>query len=243
MRGAPILLAAAPVAAALAALALAAATGVSQRSGLPGVLEPYAYGFFLDRYPLFAFALVYGLVRIVCAVAMPGPASPVRRAVLGLAGLVLLLAAALYPTFGGLVLRAGFGTGSMAFLTNTPLWGAYAIGSAVAALLFGLAMGVPIVLATLRRRAPEGFGRRVRRALATAILSFLALWLGAAVLGLAREAGIGPWPRRAFAADEALRAGLLVLAATLPHALVSLVRAGRPEPVRRPSLKDRLRPM
>lgn len=243
MRGAPILLTAAPVAAALAALALAAATGVSQRSGVPGALEPYAYGLFLDRYPLFAFALVYGLVRIVCAVAMPGPASPVRRAVFGLAGLVLLLAASLYPTFGGLVLRAGFSTGSMAFLTNTPLWGAYAIGSAVAALLFGLAMGVPIVLATLRRRAPEGFWRRVRRALATAILSFLALWLGAAVLGLAREAGIGPWPRRPLAADEALRASLLVLAATLPHALVSLVRAGRPEPVRRPSLKDRLRPM
>ncbi len=243
MRGAPILLAAAPVAAALAALALAAATGLSQRSGLPGAVEPFAYGFFLDRYPLFAFGLVYGLVRIVCAVSAPGPASPVRRAVLGLLGLGLLLAVSLYPTFGGLVLRAGFGTGSMAFLTNTPLWAAYAIGAAVAALLFGLALGVPVVLATLRRRAPEGFWRRVRRGLVTATASFLALWIGAAVLGLAREADIGPWPRRPFAGDEALRAALMVLAATLPHALVSLVRAGRPEPVRRPSLKDRLRPM
>ncbi|GJD77276.1 hypothetical protein [Methylobacterium gregans] len=243
MRGAPILLAAAPVAAALAALATVAATGLSQRSGLPSAVEPFAYGFFLDRYPLFAFAIVYGLVRIVCAAAAPGPASPVRRAVFGLAGLALLLGASLYPTFGGLVLRAGFGSGSMAFLTNTPLWASYAIGSAVAALLFGLAMGIPIVLATLRRRAPEGFGRRVRRAIATMLLSFLALWLGAAILGLAREAGIGPWPRRPFATDEALRAALVVLAATVPHALVSLLRAGRPEPVRRPSLKDRLRPM
>ncbi|WP_066928096.1 hypothetical protein, partial [Methylobacterium sp. CCH5-D2] len=187
MRGAPILLAAAPVAAALAALALAAATGLSQRSGLPGAVEPFAYGFFLDRYPLFAFGLVYGLVRIVCAVSAPGPASPVRRAVLGLLGLGLLLAVSLYPTFGGLVLRAGFGTGSMAFLTNTPLWAAYAIGAAVAALLFGLALGVPVVLATLRRRATEGFWRRVRRGLVTATASFLALWIGAAVLGLARE--------------------------------------------------------
>ncbi|WP_204165299.1 hypothetical protein [Methylobacterium radiodurans] len=243
MRGAPILLAAPPVATALAALALVAATGLSQRSALPAPVEPFVYGFFLDRYPLFAFALVYGLVRIVCAVAAPGPASPVRRGLLGLAGLAALLIVSLYPTFGGLVLRAGFGSGSMAFLTNTPLWGAYAIGSAVAALVFGLAMGLPIALATLRRRAPERFGRRLRRILVTAALSFLALWLGAAILGFAREAGIGPWPRRPFTAEEALRAGLVVLAATLPHALVCLFRTVRPEPARRTALKDRLRPM
>lgn len=243
MRAAPILVAAAPVAAALAALALVAATGLSQRSALPALAEPFAYGFFLERYPLFAFALVYGLVRIVAAVSAPGPASPVRRAVLGLAGLALLAAAALYPTFGGLVLRAGYATGSMAFLTNTPLWGAYALGAAVAALLFGLALGLPVALATLRRRAPEGLWPRVRRGLAGAVLGFLALWFAAALLGLAREAGIGPWPRRAFAADEALRAGLLLLVAALPHALVVAYRAARPEPERRPSLKDRLRPM
>jgi hypothetical protein len=243
MRGAPFLVAAAPVAAALAALGGVAVSGLSQRSALPASVEPYAYGFFLDRYPIFAFALVYGLVRIVAAIAAPGPASPVRRALLGLAGLALLAVLSLYPTFGGLVLRAGFGTGGMAFLTNTPLWGAYALGAAVAALLFGLAMGVPIRLATLRRRAPDGFGRRVRRALMTAVLSFLALWVGAAILGLSREAGIGPWPRRAFTGAEALRAGLVLLAATLPHALIHLYRPAWSEPERRPSLKDRLRPM
>ncbi len=235
--------AAAPLLAALTALFAVFLTGFDQRSAMPPDVAARFYGFFLDRYPLFAFALVYGLVRILCAVVAPGAASPVRRALLGLAGLAALLAVSLYPTFGGLVLRAGFGTGSMAFLTNTPLWGAYALGAAVAALLFGLAMGVPIGLATLRRRAPEGFWRRVRRGLATAALSFLALWLAAALLGLAREAGIGLWPRRAFTADEALRAALVLIAATLPHALMSFVRIRRAEPPRRPSLKDRLRPM
>ncbi len=59
------IVAAAPLAAALLALATAYATGFDQRTAMPPDVASRFYGFFLDRYPLFAFALVYGLARIV----------------------------------------------------------------------------------------------------------------------------------------------------------------------------------
>lgn len=216
-------LAGAPFAAALLALAAVAALGLSQRTALPPALEPYGYGFFLERYPLFAFALVYGLARILAGAAMPGPGSPVRRTVFAGLGIVLLLAAGLYPTFGGLVLRGGFMAGGGAFLANLPLPLAYAMGAGVGALVFGLAIGLPGWLgrASFRR---AGFWRRLGGLAATATLSLLALWLAAALIGLGRDLGIGPWPRRAFTLDEALRAALVLLVAGLPHALVTALR-------------------
>lgn len=218
--------AAGPLAAALAALALVAAGSFSRQSALPALVEPYAYGFFLDRYPLFAFGLVYGLARILAAASIPG-ATPARRWILGGLGLVPLLALSLYPTFGGLVLRGGFMAGGGAFLSGQPLNVAYAIGAAVAALVFGLAIGLPTALGRLRFRR-VGLAARARAAAVTAAASFLALWFAAALLGLARDAGIGPWPARPFTAGEALRAGLLFLAAALPHVLVTALR--RPDP-------------
>jgi hypothetical protein len=229
VRGRRTILAAAPLAAALLVLALVAAVGASQRSGLPAALEPYAYGFFLDRYPLFAFALVYGLARIVAAAAMPGPASILRRAAFAGIGLVLLLAAGLYPTFGGLILRGGFMAGGSAFLTGQPLTLAYAIGAAVSGLTFGLAIGLPSLLGRARLRR-AGFWRRLRGTAGTAVLSVLALWLAAALIGLGRDLGAGPWPRRAFTTDEALRAALVLLVAGLPHVLVTALRSFAPAP-------------
>lgn len=213
--------AAAPVAAVLLALALVAASGLSRRSGLPEALEPYAYGFFLDHYPLFAFALVYGGARIVAASAGPGPSGAARRIVFALAGLVVLALGGLYPTFGGLVLRGGFATGGMAFLTGQPLWLAYAMGAAVAASMLGGIVGAAVLAAnrplrpTLRR---IGWGA----------LSFLCLWFGAGVIGLAHRFGFGPWPARAMTGTEVgLAAGLLMLAMA-PHSLLVGLRRRSP---------------
>ncbi|WP_187278885.1 hypothetical protein, partial [Methylobacterium sp. WL12] len=153
--------AAAPVVAALLALGLVAATGLSQRSDLPDWLAPRAYGFFLDSYPLFAFALAYGLARLVAAAAAPGPAGVPRRAVWGVVGIAALLLASLYPTFGGVILRGAYGTGSMAFLTGQPLWLAYALGAAVGALLFGTILGLFGWLAAGRLRPRTGWRARI----------------------------------------------------------------------------------
>ena len=97
--GARWLAASGPILAMLLALALVAATGLSQRSALPEAVEPWVYGYFAGRYPLFAFALVYGVAHLVRVAAGPGPASIPRRLAFGLTGAVILLLAGLYPTF------------------------------------------------------------------------------------------------------------------------------------------------
>lgn len=226
-----IVLGTAPLAAALLALAAVALAGLSQRSALPADVSAYAYGFFLDRYPLFAFALVYGLARVLAAAATPGPAPLARRALGAAVGLALLIALSLYPTFGGLVLRGGFMTGGVGFLNGLPLWLAFALGAAVSALVFGIAMGLGASLAGPWRRREGGWARRATGAVGRGILRFLTLWFAAALLGFARDAGLGPWPGRAMDGGEAARAAALLVLACLPHAaLVSgaLERARRP---------------
>lgn len=203
----------------LTALVSVAMTGVSQRSGIPDAIEPYAYGFFLDSYPLFAFALVYGIARLVSVASGPGPGSMPRRAVFGLAGVAVLCAAGLYPTFGGLILRGGFATGGMAFLGRSPHGLAYGLGAGVAAAMFGAILGLFAVAANRPLRPSL-------RRFGSACLAFLALWYGGAVIGLAHDLGLGPWPHRALRPGEAGLAALLMLVATLPHAALS-VRSAR----------------
>ncbi|MER2253325.1 hypothetical protein ABS772_25715 [Methylorubrum podarium] len=218
-------IAAAPLLAALTALFAVFLTGFDQRSAMPPDVAARFYGFFLDRYPLFAFALVYGLVRILAVMVAPGPAPVVRRLVGGLVGLALVLGLSLHPTFGGLVLRAGFGTGSGAFLNGTPMVLAYTMGAGAAAGLFGLAMGLGARLAGRPGPAPAASRwRRAGRAALGAVAGFLALWFAAALIGLARDAGFGPWPRRPLDARDLVIAALLLTAAALPHLLLVAAR-------------------
>lgn len=219
--GAPWLAASGPILAMLLALALVAATGLSQRSALPETVEPWVYGYFAGRYPLFAFALVYGLAHLVRMAAGPGPASIPRRLVFGLAGAVILLLAGLYPTFGGLILRAAFATGGMAFLTHQPLWLAYALGTGAGAAVFGGILGL-FAIAANRPLRPR-LGR-----VGAGVLAFLALWFGAAVIGLSGTLGLGPWPHRALRPAEAGLAALLLVIAALPHSALTTVRRLRP---------------
>lgn len=209
-----------PLAAALLALALVAASGLSRRSGLPDALEPYAYGFFLDRYPLFAFALVYGVARIAVAAAGYGPGGAARRIVFALSGIAVLALAGLYPTFGGLILRGGFATGGMAFLTGQPLWLAYALGAAIPAMMVGGIVGTAIIAANRPLRP------RWRR-IGWGALSFLCLWFGAGVIGLGHHLGVGPWPARALTGGEAWLAAGLLLLAMAPHSLLVALRRRR----------------
>ncbi|CAO4172797.1 hypothetical protein [Methylorubrum populi] len=228
------IVAAAPLAAALAALAAAFLTGFDQRSAMPPDLAARFYGFFLDRYPLFAFAIAYGVARLLAVALAPGRSGALRRVIGAALGLMLLLGLSLHPTFGGMVLRAGFGTGSGAFLNATPMAAAYVLGAAAAAGLFGSALGLGAAL--IGRPGTPRPGSRLRRAgraILHALAGFLALWFAAALIGLARDAGFGPWPRRPLdARDAAIAAGLLTVAA-LPHMLLVVARL-RPRRTDRP---------
>ena len=208
------ILAAIPILAMLAALVLVAVTGLSQRSSVPEAVEPWIYGYFITRYPLFAFALVYGIAHLAVVAAGPGPASAVRRILFATIGTAALVLAGLYPTVGGLILRGGFATGGMAFLTHQPLWLAYGLGAGVAAAIFGGILGV-FAIAANRPLRPS------LRRIGAGLLAFLALWFGACVIGLAGDFGLGPWPRRAFSPSEAVVAALLLVIAALPHAALT----------------------
>ncbi|WP_194075087.1 hypothetical protein [Methylobacterium durans] len=220
-----LLVAFAPLVAALLAAALVAATGFDQGTALPPALQARFYGFFLDQYPLFAFAIVYAAARILAVALGPGPASVPRRVVGCVFGLALVLAASLHPTFGGLVLRAGFATGGIGFLNQLPFWLAYALGSAAAAAMFGTALGLAVLVTNRGQRPREGWWRAIRSNVASVLLRFLALWVGFAVLGLAREAGVGFWPRRPLSIPQfGILAGLLVTG-LFPHSVITALRS------------------
>ncbi|WP_200941281.1 MULTISPECIES: hypothetical protein [unclassified Methylobacterium] len=205
-----------PLAAALLAIALTFATGFDQRVAMPPELDARFYGFFLDRYPLFAVAIVYGLACLGLRILRPGSAGWPRRLIGGALAVALFLAACLYPTFGGVALRLAFASGGTAFITQQPMPAAYALGSALAATVFGSVLGVG---ALLIGNGPAGRSqpRRWMRAAVDVLLRYLALWFALAMLGFAHAAGFGIWPRRSMTIGDALLAGTLACIAFLPH--------------------------
>lgn len=218
------IVAACPLIAALAALLTAYLTGFDQNVAMPLEAESRFYGFFLDLYPLFAFAVVYGLARIVASAFAPGPSSILRRILGGLVGIVLILAVSLHPTFGGLVLRGGFATGAMGFLNQVPMPFAYALGTALAAALFSFAMGFGVFLTGRGLREPLGRFRAVLRGAGGLISRYVTLWYAFALLGLARAFGLGPWPRRPLDTGDAILVGICLVVAFMPHVLLSAFR-------------------
>ena len=227
-RRAALVLAALPLGAALATVALAAAIGATQACVESIGLGDYAYGFFVDRYPLFFPAIAYGLVRV----ALLPVAAPGWRGWLGVVlGLPLVLGLSLHPTYGGLVLRTGYSVGSVAFLSGQTMMAAQGLGLAMTALVFGFAIGLPALVARgLPRRGDRwrGVGR--------GLLRLVALAFAFALLAAARDLGLSGFPRLPLSGAQAALAGGIVLAAFLPHTIVGLLgpRAGRPASVETP---------
>jgi hypothetical protein len=211
----------APAAAAILGVGLAWATGFSQRTVLPGVVEARFYGFFLDRYPLFAAAILYGLAALLVTMIRSGPGRPVRRLAGGAVAVAMLLVAGLYPTFGGPTLRSGFATGGVAFLNGQTMTVAYGLGAASAAFVFGLAFGFGSLLMAGTVRRGGGWGRWLLAAGGRVLVRYLSLWFALAMLGLAHAAGLGAWPRRPLTGGEAALAAALVLLAFLPHSALA----------------------
>lgn len=193
---------------------LLGASGLTRRDLAGTALDDWFYGFFFDRYPLFTFAILYGLARIVVGAFGSGEARPVRLLSVPL-GVMLFLAICLYPTFGGLVVRAGFATGGVLSMSQ-PLALAYTAGTAAAAALYGVSLALAQALAECRS-TPS------RSSLLRRLAGFLALWWAAGVLlvphAFAVEVLAG-WPGRPPDASTELVAALLMGAALLPHALL-----------------------
>jgi len=212
--------------AALAPLAVAA-TAFTERSFIGTALEDRFYGFFFRSYPLFLFAIVYGVARIVtAAVAEPGARRALRSFTAPIA-VALFLAACLHPTFGGIVLRPGYMTGGMSFVRGQGGQVATVLGAGAAALVFSLVLGLAVAVATLRA------GMSWRR-LGRAVAGFLALWLGAVILLLPARWGLDPvgrWPAVPLPLAGAVEAAAWVALALAPHALVHAFGGRQPAPM------------
>ena len=207
----------APVLAAVLAVAVVAASGFDASSLRGTALSHYGYGYFLTRQPLFGFAIVYGLARILLAGICGG--GPLGWRLIALPfGAGLFLAACLYPTFGGLVLRAGFFAAAGPYLRGgLTASTAFLIGAVVAGIVYAAVLGLATILVR-GRVAP----RPVRRALA----GTAALAVGAVILGGGGLLGVevwGAWPSRPLDARSALASMATVAAALLPHALLAPV--------------------
>jgi hypothetical protein len=129
--------------------------------------------------------------------------------------LLLFLAASFYPTFGGIVLRPGYMTGGMSFLRGQNATVAVVLGAGAAALAYGVALGLAVLIARLSFRVHwRGIGRL--------LLRFGALWLGALMLLAPGQLGfdvVGVWPVGPFVPARAWAAACVVGLALLPHAL------------------------
>jgi hypothetical protein len=124
--------------------------------------------------------------------------------------------ASVYPTFGGIILRPAFMTGAMAFVRGQSAFVSSVLGAGAGALIYGIVLGAGVLIARLR------LGLR-RQAFGTALLRFLALWIGAMVLLAPDRLGLdllGVWPARPLSGLYALKAVAVVALAFLPHALV-----------------------
>jgi hypothetical protein len=209
-----------PVLCAILAVFLMAWTGSTERSLFGTVLEDWFYGFFLRSYPLFLFAVVYGVARILVAAAGEPASGKLVRLAASAVAVALFLAACFYPTFGGLVLRSGFATGGVGFLRGQSADAALVLGTAVSALSFAAVLGLCTALARVAIRLE-------RRPIAQAVASVLALWAGALILQAPARFGfdlLDGFPLRPLGAWQALGVAGLVAAAALPHTLVTALR-------------------
>jgi len=123
----------------------------------------------------------------------------------------------------------------MSFLQGQTVAGGYAVGTAMAALVFGLVLGLGVALVRLR----VAFGRR---ALLRGVLAYITLWWAAFVIAAPRALGLtvaGDWPALPLDARGALAAAALALLALAPHALLVSRRTmvdGLPTPANRQSI-------
>ncbi|ACL60662.1 hypothetical protein [Methylobacterium nodulans] len=209
-----------PLGATLAAVGVAALSGLNQARLEEAGLGSLFFGFFLDQFPLYPFAVVYGVVRILAVTGEALDRSRVLRLLGAALGLALLFALSFYPTFGGLILRLAFVVGAMSFLHGVPLPAARALGALAAMLPFGTALGLAGLVGGRRGRG----GRVVR-----ALLRAAALWWALGILSLGGALGTAGWPQRGLDGKQALIAAGLVLVAFLPHALVAALRGASPE--------------
>lgn len=220
-----------PLLACLFAVVWAYATGITARGINEAVDSPWLIlGVYADRFPIFAFAIVFALFRLLVAVFVARRPMILFRLILFVPAVALVLAATLYPTFGGIVARGGFMGGGFSLMNSV------VAGADVGTLLGGAIAGATLGLVTGLARAifdwNWGFtwGKPIRAILALvawATMGAVLAW-GWAVLSAAGA----QFPRAPLTLVEALGLLMLLIVATIPQMLVAAVGDKAKRPVR-----------
>jgi hypothetical protein len=150
----------------------------------------------------------------------------------------LFLLAGFHPTFGGMIARPGFATGGMSFLQGQSAGLALMFGAGASAFMYGLFLGLAVILACLRLSLRW-------RSFGAAIVSLVALWLGAVILLQGQHWALDPpgaWPVRPLDDRAALTLALSIGLAFLPYTLVLRWRLRQPASDARPTRKAKAVP-
>jgi hypothetical protein len=171
------------------------------------------YGFFFDNYALFLLAAVYALGSLVATVLAGGVRSRPFAMIALVPLLALVLLAAFYPTFGGLVVRTGYVAATALGIFNIPAPLGVIAGALSAAFLLALVLGLSRAVLRLKARFSLG-------GLGAAVFGWLALAVAPLIYVLAPQVA-GGFPAVPVS-TEALPVLLVAsLAAFAPHALVA----------------------
>jgi hypothetical protein len=205
------------------------ATGTTSRTIEAAVDSPWLiFGIYADRFPVLAFAIVFVIARLFVLIFVAQRPMILLRLILFVPAVALVLAATLYPTFGGVVARPGFLGGGFS-LMNSAISGAEAgflVGGAIAGVMLGLVTG----LARALMDWSWGFtwGKPLRALLALVAYAFMgaALAIGWSTLSSAGAL----FPKAPLTIIELIGLIGLMIVATAPQIIVAALadRSRRP---------------
>jgi hypothetical protein len=224
------IVAVAPVIAAAGAVIAAYAFSIDARAVDAAVASPYLIlGLFAERFPVLAFAVIYALARLIMVALNAVRPMVLIRLVAVMPALVLLMAAALYPTFGGFIARPAFILGGFSLINavTTGSWMAIAAGGALAGVMLGLVTALGRAMIDWQWR--PGLARIARAILALGAYAFAGAALAAGWWVLSSAGAL--FPRAPLTLVETVALTGLVIAATAP--LAALTAWG--EAARRPA--------
>ncbi len=205
-----------PLAVAALAAALVAMAGISRFEIQAGPFAPVLHGFFFDAFAPLLFLIIYGVARLVSVALIERSELALARLVTAPLAVAALLAATLYPSFGGIVARSAFVIGGMVFVQGMPLWIAYLFGIAIAAIPFALVLGLGIV--AIRLSFAKGW-----RFLRIGLMRYLSLFFAGLILLAPGWSGIalfGEWPAWPLTTGEGAALVVACILALFPHALI-----------------------
>lgn len=176
-------------------------------------------GVYADRFPVLAFAVIFVIARLFVLIVVARRPMILLRLVLFVPAVALVLAATLYPTFGGIVARPGFLGGGFS-LMNSAVTGAevgYLLGGAIAGVVLGLVTG----LARAIMDWSWGFtwGKPFRALLALAAYAAMGAILAFGWSTLAAAGAL--FPRGPLTIVETIGLVGLVIVATAPQMIVA----------------------